>query len=189
LASLPNRALQQTALCAAAERQYRWADERVGSNRMNRIYRIEVAIGVVFAVGSAVWGSLVLVDILPAPAEPPVSIVACVIVVFLILNLSLWLSAKRSLHWPWQPKWQMTGTLIATGIFVAMASYGILKWPAAPVRVDGQRYVDKTGREHTESSFRAFKRWETAFPFLWMPFALSAITTLPAMARPHRNAA
>ena len=114
---------------------------------------------------------------------------ACVIVVFLILNLSLWVAAKQSLRWPWRRKWRMTGTLIATGIFVAMSSYGILKWPAAPVRAEGQRYVDKTGREHTESSFRAFKRWETAFLFLWMPFALSAITNLPAMARPRQNAA
>ena len=58
--TLPNRALQRTALRAAAERQYRWTDRADEVNRMlRRVLRFAALCGATLAIGCGGTGSSV----------------------------------------------------------------------------------------------------------------------------------
>ena len=57
----------------------------------------------------------------------------------------------------------MSGRLFLLGwvIMMSILVYGFVKYPNAPIRERGGKYIDKAGTEFNEEEFRKFKMWET----------------------------
>jgi hypothetical protein len=58
--------------------------------------------------------------------------------------------------------------ILLFGVLVAVMSYGLYYFPAAPIRyVDGQ-YLDKRGQTHSREEFEHLHAWERIFIAAWI---------------------
>lgn len=150
---------------------------------MERFYRIEIGIAAAIGVACTLLGGASQVGAVPVPSELLVWPVLGMCLAFLVTNglLSL-LSRPAGLGFPW-PRAQAFAAVIGVAMFVAMAVWGAVSWPAAPLREQGAEYVDKRGRSHSATSYLRYRRWKTAALWLAMPFNLVIFTSLPAARR------
>ena len=95
-------------------------------------------------------------------------------------SIALWVVGEGRLAFPISVALHGRVAVVTIVTFVALVIYGVSRWPAAPIRPTKAGYVDKLGRKHSLESFRAFRRWEAAHFCLGLPFALAAITSIPA---------
>jgi hypothetical protein len=145
-----------------------------------RLFWYEIVVASVVGGISGVGGFLLLAGVVPAPSQPPVWAVTCVLVPMFLWSIVLRVVGKGQLAFPISVA--LRGKVVAVIIvtFVALVIYGVSRWPAAPITPRDAGYVDKLGRTHSLESFRAFRRWETTYFCLGLPFALAAITSIPA---------
>lgn len=150
---------------------------------MKAIYR-----GVLIAAGVlsiASWTAAIVLLVLPH--EPPFDGAHAIVVVFGIV--ALFALASIVLRWrnggplcvPVTPALHKTATYIAIAFALAWFAIGFARYPTAPFKRGNGIYRDKGGREHSQREYEAFRRWEAAMPAAWLPFALSAVTSIGAM--------
>jgi len=118
------------------------------------------------------------------PEGSTVAVFAAVILVpFLVIGLALRGISDGELCIPCAAQAHTRGTWLVISVAVLWFAVGILFWPSAPLRQERNGYVDKRGTPHGRVSYEAFRRWEATLPLAWLPFALVAITSLPATDR------
>jgi len=63
--------------------------------------------------------------------------------------------------------------------FVLVLAYGLLAYPAAPIKQDGVAFTDKAGQEYSYTEFLTFKKWELTLIFSWGFALLQGAVLLP----------
>lgn len=57
--------------------------------------------------------------------------------------------------------------------------YGLYNWPAAPLRLRGDKITDKRGTEHSEQDYRRFLVWENDMLCAWGIVAICVVISIP----------
>jgi hypothetical protein len=150
---------------------------------MTAIYK-----GVLMAAGAlsiASWAlaiSLLLLRRLPPfDGAHAVMVVMGLVILFALASLFLRWRNGGPLCIPTTAALHKTAIYVAIGFAVAWFAIGFARYPAAPYRVVNGAWHDKGGRERTQGEYEAFRRWEASLPVAWLPFALSAVTSLAVM--------
>lgn len=145
-----------------------------------KLYRVELIVAGCVATISLVSGILVLCRVLPAGPGAPVLPVLGVTLVFLLLSFALRVIARTPVVCPPPSTPHKIVATVALIVVALMLIYGVVRWPAGPLRWDGDSYVDKFGRRHSSEDFEALRRSETAYLLFFITAALVGITELPA---------
>jgi hypothetical protein len=134
------------------------------------------------------FGSYMAIPVLLLVPNPPrgaiVAIVVMLVVMpFVVICLRLRRMSGGALCVACPRPVYISIAVAATVVAVSWLTVGFLRWPAAPVRPVNGVFVDKRGTVYSNASYEAFRRWEVTLPPAWLPFALVAITALPASGR------
>ena len=147
---------------------------------LQSIYRATLLAAGIMSIASYI-GVVILLLSSTIPAGVSVAVcVAPVILGFMVVSLVLRWRGRDELCIPTSTKIHTAMTVVVTLVAVTWFAIGIARWPGAPLRHQGKSFVDKRGRIYDEQSYRSFRRWEATLPLAGLPFALVAITGVPA---------
>ena len=141
--------------------------------------------GTAAAISVACYCSIPILLLLPTPPNGAVvaGIAAVILAPFLLVGLILRGVSDGELCLPCTAAAHKFATWLIILIFIVWFAGGILCWPAAPLRQVSNSFLDKRGKVYSRTSYDAFRKWEATLPLAWLPFALVAITALPATDR------
>lgn len=123
------------------------------------------------AVAFALWPRVP-----PYEGSQVVVAVAALFALFLVVTLLLrWLNGGPFCM-PVVPWLHRTITYTTLAVAIAWGIYGVVHFPAAPLKDKAGAIVDKRGHAYSRQAYETFRRWDSSLPLVWLPVALVAIT-------------
>ncbi|MEA2166497.1 MAG: hypothetical protein QOK37_4624 [Thermoanaerobaculia bacterium] len=153
---------------------------------MQRVYAASIGFAAALSV-AALAGIAVLLRASEVPDGGDIALgVMPIILAFLLLNVALRLKSGAELCMPGPRRVHGVITFLSVVIGASWFATGLFRWPAAPVVKVGSDFRDKRGALHTPPDYISFRKWEATLPLAGLPFALVAITALPATGKSRR---
>jgi len=149
--------------------------------KMQKLYASFLVLAAVISIVSGACLVILLIASNPPESGSVAVATGIVIIPFVISAFVLRAASNSHLCIPCSKTTHAIAVVVVTVVALSWFAAGFVRWPAAPLKRDGEIYTDKRNRRLTRAEYEAFSKWETTLPVAGLPFALAAITALPAI--------